>query len=196
MWRGKGYEWNTHKEGQGKWASQEIMWYHNQQTYIEVSVGPWASYWEFRNMGPSSLTTWGKTMKTRSFPNCQEHIPGSECPGDQRRQMLFLPGTSIQRLFPGWHRKGMMTLMTTGVRTRTCLGSSMHSLCFHKPFFLPLRTFGGKSEPTDPGCWRRVKAGKVPWTVLAINRKDIFKQKWFSKSPWKETKGFSQMNPG
>ena len=120
----------------------------------------------------------------------------NECLGDQRRQMLFLPGTSIQRLFPGWHRKGMMTLMTTGVRTRTCLGSSMHSLCFHKPFFLPLRTFGGKSEPTDPGCWRRVKAGKVPWTVLAINRKDIFKQKWFSKSPWKETKGFSQMNPG
>ena len=37
-------------------------------------------------MGPSSLTTWGKTMKTGSFPNCQEHIPGSECPGDQRRQ--------------------------------------------------------------------------------------------------------------
>lgn len=125
----------------------------------------------------------------------------NECLGDQRRQMLFLPGTPIQRLFPGWHRRGMMTYITTGAGGggrgfRICLSWSVHSLCFHKPFFLPLRTFRAKSEPTDPGCWRRVKAGKVPWTVLAINRKDIFKQKWFSKSPWKETKGFSQMNPG
>lgn len=72
----------------------------------------------------------------------------------------------------------------------------MHSLCIHKPFFLPSLACRAKFEPVDPGCWRKVKAGKVSWTVLVINRKDIFKQKKFSQLPRKETKGFSKMNPG
>ena len=34
------------KRGQGKWASQEMIRYHDQQTYIKsmVSVGPYVSY--------------------------------------------------------------------------------------------------------------------------------------------------------
>lgn len=103
---------------------------------------------------------------------------------------------NIQGLLPGWHRKCMMTDITTGMKVRMCLSLFVYSLCIHKPFLLLLCAFRAKSEPTDPGCWRRVKAGKVPWTVLAINRKDIFKQKWFSKLPRKETKDFSKMNPG
>lgn len=43
--------------------------------------------------------------------------------------MLFLPGTPIQRLFPGWHRRGMMTYITTGAGGGAGLGFASAGLC-------------------------------------------------------------------
>lgn len=51
------------------------------------------------------------------------------------------------------------------------------------------------SRAGEPGCWRRLKAGKAPRTVVAIDRNDAFKQKPFPKLP-QDTKGCSETNPG
>lgn len=58
---------------------------------------------------------------------------------------------------------GMMTYITTGAGGGADLGFAQ-LVCalplLHKPFFLPLRTFRAKSEPTDPGCWGESRLGK------------------------------------
>lgn len=94
--------------------------------------------------------------------------------------------------------EGMMTYITTG-REGADLGFASAGLCtlpLLQAFLPSLRTFRAKSEPTDPGCWRRVKAGKVPWTVLAINRKIFLNKSGFPSLHEKKQKAFLQMNPG